>query len=102
MSDENDNSPFFYPRLYFVPLPSVVRRNGPPIVVISGLDDDVGVNAKLKFKLESSDGAEQSARIDEESGELFLERSLQADKVLKVSATDGGGRKTRYVFSRSY
>ena len=43
------------------------------------------------------DGAEQSARLDEDTGELFLERSLQPEKVLKVSATDGGGRKTRYV-----
>ena len=62
----------------------------------TGRDDDIGINSKLNFKLESSDGAEQSARLDEDSGEVFLERSIPADKVLKISATDGGGRKTRY------
>ncbi len=101
MSDENDNSPFFYPLLYFVPLPSVVRRNGPALVTLTGLDEDLGLNSKLKYKLEASDGSEQSARLDEDSGELFLERSISGDKVLKISATDGGGRKTRYVIIKT-
>jgi hypothetical protein len=96
VSDENDNSPYFYPLIYFVALPNVVRRNGPALVTLKGLDEDLGVNSKLKYKLEASDGSEQSARLDEDSGELFLERSISGDKVLKISATDGGGRKSRY------
>ena len=54
VSDENDNSPFFYPQIYYVALPSVVRRNGPPLLVLSGRDEDMGINSKLKYKLESS------------------------------------------------
>jgi hypothetical protein len=94
VTDENDNSPVFYPRIYFVALPNVGRRNGVPLVVVKAFDDDVAENSRLKFAIENS-GEVPGAKIGEDSGEVFLERPVPADKVLKISATDAGGRRSR-------
>ena len=95
VNDENDNSPVFYPRVYFVTLPNVVRRNGPALVDVEASDADAGENAKIKFSIENQEEF-SGARIDEESGQVFLERAVPADKVLRISATDAGGRRSRY------
>ena len=97
VSDENDNSPIFYPKIYYVALPNVARRNAPPVTTVKDFDADAdGTNSKVTFKIENSEEI-PGAKIDEESGQVFLERFVQAEKVLKISASDGGGRKSRYV-----
>jgi len=100
VNDENDNSPVFYPRLYFVTLPNVVRRNGPPVFVVRATDADADENAKIKFAIENPDEV-PGAKIDDDSGQVFLERAVPADKVLRISATDAGGRRSRYFFKKT-
>ena len=93
VSDENDNSPVFYPRVYFVSLPNVIRRNGPPLAVVQASDADE--DSKIKFAVENPDEF-SGAKVDEDSGLVFLERAAPAEKVLRITATDAGGRKSRY------
>ena len=84
VSDENDNSPFFYPQIYYVALPSVVRRNSPPLLVLSGRDDDIGINSKLKYKLESS-GKLVTNTEDVQNSDLYLKSGQIDVRILAVS-----------------
>ncbi|KAJ8896893.1 hypothetical protein PR048_002239 [Dryococelus australis] len=92
--DVNDNSPEFYPRLYFSPVPEDAPT-GTSVLTVTATDLDEGENAAVTYSLESGD--ESLFVVDRSTGVVSLKRSLRDSPKpyfrLRISATDRGGRR---------
>lgn len=121
--DANDNSPVFYPREYFVSIPSALPSArlplDTPLVSLQASDADADLNSKIEYSWDTSNALTQNhLRLNADTGEIFLRRSFSISyenilnegdgiKSLKVYATDGGGRRslesaTIYLYSNKY
>jgi len=74
LEDINDNSPVFYPLLYFATLP--VKRSALPVAHLLASDNDLGVNATLQFHWSVTEAEQMPLRLDVDSGKLFQHKSL--------------------------
>ena len=118
--DANDNSPVFYPKEYFVSiptsLPSVRLPLETPLVSLQASDADADLNSKIEYNWDTSNALTQNhLRLNTDTGEIFPRRSFSISyenilneydgiTTLKVYATDGGGRRssesaTIYLYS---
>ena len=89
--DENDNPPQFERQIYYA---NILENNaiGISLLTVSATDDDIGVNAELKYSV--SKEAEFLVSIDETSGSLTLDKALDREEHSQISfyvfATDSG------------
>ena len=120
--DVNDNSPIFYPKEYFVRIPTSPTSKtfrlplDTPLVSLQASDDDSEDNSKIEFNWDSSNFLTQNhLRLDTETGEIFPSRSFSISyanvlkegfETVKVYASDGGGRRSKesatiYLYSNN-
>ena len=111
--DVNDNPPIFYPKEYFVlvppsdlPLSSSRLPLETPIIELYASDEDVALNSRIQYNWDTSNElTENQLRLNSETGEIFPQRSFSISyenvlnrgsepQMLKVYATDGGGRRS--------
>ncbi|NWZ17501.1 PCDG7 protein, partial [Agelaius phoeniceus] len=93
--DANDNAPVFSQAEYTVRVPEDVPV-GSTLVTVTATDTDEGLNGHVKYSLKKvSDMASEIFRLDYETGEILLLRSLDFEEgnsyELEVQAYDGGG-----------
>ncbi|KAH8282937.1 hypothetical protein KR054_010997, partial [Drosophila jambulina] len=107
LTDVNDNRPVFYPREYNVSLresssqaTSQSAAASTPIVAVVATDPDSGNFGQVSYRIVAGNEA-GIFRIDRSSGEIFVARPdmlsvrTQAMHMLNISATDGGGLRSR-------
>ena len=122
--DANDNLPIFYPKEYFVRIPSTLESKSfrlpleIPLVSLQASDKDADLNSKIEFNWDTSNAVTQNyLRLNSDTGEIFPTRSFsisyenilnQKNRVetVKIYATDGGGKRslesaTVYLFSNT-
>ncbi|XP_054143742.1 protocadherin gamma-A10-like [Melozone crissalis] len=93
--DANDNAPVFSQAEYTVRVPEDVPV-GSVLVTVKATDADEGPNGHVKYSLKKvSDMASDIFRLDYETGQIMLLRSLDFEEgnsyELEVQADDGGG-----------
>ncbi|XP_074408578.1 protocadherin gamma-A10-like [Zonotrichia albicollis] len=93
--DANDNAPVFSQAEYTVRVPEDVPV-GSTLVTVTATDADEGLNGHVKYSLKKvSDMASDIFRLDYETGQIMLLRSLDFEEgnsyELEVQAFDGGG-----------
>ncbi|XP_041266440.1 protocadherin gamma-A2-like, partial [Onychostruthus taczanowskii] len=93
--DANDNAPAFSQAEYTVRVPEDVPV-GSVLVTVTATDNDEGLNGQVKYWLKKvSDIASDIFRLDNETGEIMLLRTLDFEDgnsyELEVQAHDGGG-----------
>ncbi|KAK0398870.1 hypothetical protein QR680_002790 [Steinernema hermaphroditum] len=86
IDDVNDNPPVFTQSLYNITVPLDVPV-GNEVVTVHATDADSGKNSELSYSITNSDG---TFRIDENTGQIFLNQSLTSmePKRLVIEATD--------------
>lgn len=91
--DENDHSPVFLQDVYDVAVPEnyPLRR---PVGQVNATDDDIGSNARLRYRIQSPSGDATLLEVDSESGELrtkgVFDHERQNGYEYIVVATDRG------------
>ena len=91
VTDENDNSPVFNPKVY---KPNILENAtaGLSVTTVTASDADIGPNKQIHFGIVSGSGGK--FRVDPNTGVVtvddVLSRELQEQYVLNISATDGG------------
>lgn len=122
--DANDNLPIFYPKEYFVRIPSVLESKSfrlplaTPLVSLQASDKDADLNSKIEFNWDTSNAVTQNyLRLNSDTGEIFPTRSFSISyenilnqksgvESVKIYATDGGGKRSLesaavYLFSNT-
>lgn len=104
LTDVNDNRPVFYPREYNVSLKessqATPQAASTPIVAVVATDPDSGNFGQVSYRIVAGNEA-GIFRIDRSSGEIFVARPdmlsvrTQAMHMINISATDGGGLRSR-------
>lgn len=95
VTDVNDNFPLFTQNVYNVSISSE-HDVAIPVLSLSAKDKDMGINQKIAYFIssETSEKVQDLFRIDEESGEIFINNNLliksKSVNKLYVEATDGG------------
>ena len=96
VQDVNDCAPVFSEESYNIQVPETLPP-GSVIVKVEASDQDTGVNQEIEFSLRPDFGNDSELfRINPETGEVSLERSLDHERLalhhLTVVATDKGPR----------
>ncbi|XP_036365179.1 protocadherin beta-15-like isoform X2 [Octopus sinensis] len=95
VKDENDNRPQFSQSIYNVSIEHKHKKNI-PVVTVSANDLDIGRNGKISFYFSPKTDMQmkQYFNIDENSGKIFLIKSLEVDTKnslkLYIEAKDNG------------
>uniref|UniRef100_A0A0L8H8R3 Cadherin domain-containing protein n=1 Tax=Octopus bimaculoides TaxID=37653 RepID=A0A0L8H8R3_OCTBM len=93
VKDKNDNIPLFSQDTYYVTLNDTHKPNK-PVVRLSATDLDVGENGKMSYIFSSKtlNKMKQCFKLDEVTGEIFLNEDFHLGKVyeLFVEAKDNG------------
>ena len=97
ISDTNDNDPVFSRDMYFASI-AENTANGTGVTQVSAKDIDSGLNGVVRYSLETHQ-REVPFVIDPKTGLVTksgqIDHELQSSYMLKVLATDGGGRVAR-------
>ncbi|KAJ9591219.1 hypothetical protein L9F63_002225, partial [Diploptera punctata] len=94
--DVNDNSPEFYPQLYFASVPEDLPA-GSSILQVTATDKDDKEHAVVRFALQENGEQRDMFDVNESTGVVSLKMSLMDSQnalfKLIITAMDGGDRK---------
>ncbi|KDR24197.1 Cadherin-related tumor suppressor, partial [Zootermopsis nevadensis] len=103
--DVNDNSPEFYPQLYFASVPEDLPV-GSSVTRVTATDRDDKDHAVIRFALQETGEQRNMFEINESTGLVTLKTSLMESQSalfkLVVIAMDGGNRKIEELEFESY